>query len=79
MPHRFLASTAVVGILGALLLAPARVATQAPATGRTTPATTTAAKTRTWTVPRTSDGHPDLQGFWNNTTYVPLERPMDVT
>ena len=79
MPHRFLASTAVVGILGALLLAPARVATQAPATGSNTPAPTTTARTRTWTVPRTSDGHPDLQGFWNNTTYVPLERPKDVT
>src|SRR4029079_7823332 len=79
MPHRSLSSTAVVGILGALLLAPARVAAQAPATGRNTPAPTTTARTRTWTVPRTSDGHPDLQGFWNNTTYVPLERPKDVT
>ena len=29
--------------------------------------------------PRTPDGQPDLQGFWTNTTYVPLERPKDVT
>ena len=32
----------------------------------------------TYTVPRTPDGHPDLQGFWTNQTYVPLERPDGV-
>jgi len=36
----------------------------------------TAAKTlKTSSVPRTPDGHPDLQGFWTNATYTPLERP----
>ena len=25
--------------------------------------------------PRTSDGHPDLQGFWTNATLTPVERP----
>jgi len=29
--------------------------------------------------PRTPDGQPDLQGFWTNSTYVPLERPQGVT
>ena len=29
-------------------------------------------------VPRTADGQPDLQGFWTNSTYVPLERPANV-
>src|SRR6185295_15142640 len=29
--------------------------------------------------PRTPDGQPDLQGFWSNSTYVPLERPKGVT
>jgi hypothetical protein len=28
-------------------------------------------------VPRTSDGHPDLQGFWTNDTVTPLERPTE--
>jgi hypothetical protein len=34
--------------------------------------------TRTWTVPRTPDGRPDLQGLWNNTTLTPLERPRNL-
>jgi hypothetical protein len=29
-------------------------------------------------VPRLADGHPDFQGFWNNTTYTPLERPKGI-
>ena len=29
----------------------------------------------TWTVPRTPDGRPDLQGFWTTQTFTPLERP----
>jgi len=28
-----------------------------------------------WSPPRTSDGRPDLQGYWTNDSYVPLERP----
>jgi hypothetical protein len=32
-------------------------------------------KSREWTVPRTSDGHPDLQGIWTTQTYTPLQRP----
>ena len=29
----------------------------------------------TWVVPRTPDGHPDLQGNWTNATTTPLQRP----
>jgi hypothetical protein len=32
---------------------------------------------RGYTVPRTLDGHPDLQGFWTNDTVTPLERPAE--
>ena len=31
-----------------------------------------------WKVPLTADGHPDLQGFWTNDTYTPLERPTEL-
>jgi hypothetical protein len=30
-----------------------------------------------WQVPRTADGHPDLQGMWTNATITPLERPKE--
>src|SRR5688500_7857526 len=30
---------------------------------------------RNWETPRTSWGHPDLQGVWDPTTGTPLERP----
>ena len=30
--------------------------------------------TGTWEVPRTPDGHPDLQGNWTNSTLTPFER-----
>jgi hypothetical protein len=38
----------------------------------------TLAPAQTWRVPRMSDGHPDLQGFWTNATITPLERPRDL-
>jgi hypothetical protein len=33
---------------------------------------------RAWSGPRTSDGQPDLQGYWTNDTYTPLERPAEL-
>jgi hypothetical protein len=30
-------------------------------------------------VRRTPDGQPDLQGYWTNSTYTPLQRPKEVT
>jgi hypothetical protein len=32
-------------------------------------------KAAEWTMPRTEYGHPDLQGFWTNTSQTPAERP----
>src|SRR5947208_1724902 len=34
--------------------------------------------TKTWTVPRTADGHPDFQGSWANNIATPLERPREL-
>jgi hypothetical protein len=34
--------------------------------------------THAWSVPRTPDGHPDLQGTWTNATLTPLERPRNL-
>src|ERR1043166_3243639 len=28
-------------------------------------------------IPRTADGHPDMQGYWTNATYTPFERPAE--
>ena len=33
---------------------------------------------KTWVVPRTPEGAPDLQGYWTNNSYTPLERPNGV-
>ncbi len=73
MGHRAVASFGVLLVGTAMMVVAARsVAGQAPASA----AKPAAAKK--WTVPRTPDGQPDLQGFWTNSTYVPLERPDNV-
>ena len=35
-------------------------------------------KAQAYKAPRTQDGQPDLQGYWSNTSYTPLQRPKDV-
>src|SRR5687767_707140 len=49
----------------ALTLAPMSASTAAP---QVPPAS------RAWQVPRTPDGHPDLQGNWTNATLTPFQR-----
>ena len=69
MIHRALTSAGVLVLLVALGVATAARSTLAPSTPGS----------EGYTVPRTPYGHPDLQGFWTNQTYTPLERPDNVT
>lgn len=40
--------------------------------------TSEAARSKSAALPRTPDGHPDLQGLWDYRTVTPLERPRDL-
>jgi hypothetical protein len=62
---RLIAAAAAVG----LQVAGARVGAQS----NSAPSTGAAARSRA--LPRTVDGHPDLQGIWDYRTLTPLERP----
>ena len=77
MRHRFIASLGLplAAVVVAVMASP-RVAGQTA--GPAKPAPAKPAATKKYTVPRTPDGQPDFQGFWTNSTYVPLERPDNV-
>src|SRR6266849_6104643 len=73
MNHRFL-------VIAVALLVTVPAAGQVPSTkAKAAPAVKTAPAATKWTPSRTPDGQPDLQGFWTNSTYVPLERPKNVS
>ena len=74
MNHRFLSAVRDLAVgIAVVSLAPVPVAGQAPAAAKST------AGSKAWTPSRTPDGQPDMQGFWINGTYAPLERPDNVT
>jgi hypothetical protein len=66
MSHRPIATFLAGGALTFLLLAPAPVAGQGPRAAAKAPVSKK--------LPRTPDGHPDLEGVWNNSSLTPLER-----
>ncbi len=66
MSHRRLATAAT--LLAMSWLTPASVSGQ-PQEVRGTDAASD------WTLPRTPDGQPDLQGYWTTQTFTPLQRP----
>jgi hypothetical protein len=67
----------VFGAVAAVFLAASMPSAQTQAVTSTAQAVTNTA--RPYKAPRTPDGQPDLQGFWTNSTYTPLERPDGVT
>lgn len=70
--RRFLPAAALVAAVGVWLTP---FAAEGQASAGAAPAAQAASS---YTVPRTADGHPDLQGFWTNQTYTPLQRPEGV-
>src|SRR5262245_11052311 len=68
-------SALVIG-LAVVLLSPIPAAAQAPKAAA--PGAKPAAA-KPWTVSKTPDGVPDLQGYWTNNSYTPLERANGVT
>src|SRR5262245_24707244 len=81
MNHRFLTAlgiAALVMLAVVVLLAPATAAAQTQKAA-SAPAAKSSAAAKTWTVSKTAEGQPDLQGYWTNNSYTPLERPNGVT
>src|ERR1700681_475350 len=72
-----------LGVSAIALAAGLWAAPHAAAQAQKAPATPAAAKpastSKPWTVARTPDGVPDLQGYWTNNSYTPLERPNGVS
>jgi hypothetical protein len=88
MSHRLRLAVSVLAVgLGVLWLTttrpaadqqrPAAAAGQGPAAAAAPRPPASTAKP--YKAPRTPDGQPDLQGFWSNATYTPLERAANVT
>jgi len=77
----FVSAGAVIAAVGIVSLDTVAVRGQtAPARPQTAAKTGgPAAKGKPYVQPKTADGQPDLQGFWTNSTYTPLERPNNVT
>ncbi len=68
MSHRLLTSVGVLAtVIAVVPLAPVPIAGQ-----------TQTAEADSWTVPRTPDGRPDLQGYWTTQTFTPLQRPASL-
>src|SRR5262247_2227805 len=81
MNDRFLMSLGAIALailVTVVLVAPTSAAAQAQKAAAAT-ATKAAAPAKAWTAPKTPDGQPDLQGYWTNNSYTPLERANGVT
>src|SRR5215475_11881304 len=80
MNDRFLMSLGAIALailVAVVLVTPTSAAAQAQKAAAAT-VTKAATPAKPWTG-RTPDGQPDLQGYWTNNSYTPLERPKDLT
>src|SRR6202521_3467232 len=76
MSNRFwISSSALAVVMAAVLSAPTLIAAQATSRVAAKTDTKAAANTKAWTLPRTPDGQPDLQGYWTSLSFTPMERP----
>src|SRR5256885_7572585 len=79
--HLALSSRAIRIVLATILIVPAFAAAQTSGSVINAHAkaaqgsTNTSAGPKTWTMPRTPDGRPDLHGYWTSESFTPLERP----
>src|SRR5262247_2774623 len=74
MKQRVLASFRTGVIVAVIALASGPVIGQSQSSARKA-----APAAKKWTPAKTPDGQLDLQGYWTNSTYTPLERPNNVT
>jgi hypothetical protein len=65
LPYALFAIAAVVSLASATVGGQSRAKTEGQ-------------PTKAWSQPRTPDGQPDLQGYWTNATFTPLERPAEL-
>jgi hypothetical protein len=93
MAYRFLCVPAVAIAIGSLASTPLTGQTPATTVGANAGTAASSANTHrsvrsaatsagaaargAWTPTRTPDGQPDLQGYWTNATFTPLERPAE--
>src|SRR5262245_20589910 len=71
-PGALVVVTAVAFLSSAFLFAQSQAGQRIPTAAAGTNAAAMAS------VPRLADGKPDMQGYWTNQTFTPLERPAEV-
>jgi hypothetical protein len=75
MGRRFWVTLAALTVAA---LSPASLAPAGQSAATASRAGTASRANAGWTAPLTEDGQPDLQGYWTNDTYTPLERPAEL-